>query len=526
METATVRHSFPATDPTRPEILADAASFALVNPLAEPMDHRTTSAGPQAAGPGRNRRRRRLTLGQCLAALLAVAGVLLPSERPGAWAAAPASGGTSAEGVLRAEGPVRLEGMQQKDQWLKRHLLDPDAPRLPFSFVFGGKPSAKLLAVWPKKTENRKLDAARTQHTVTWTDPKAGLVVRCVAVEYADYPAMEWTVYFKNGGSASTPILEEILGLDATFERSDKCEFTLHGIKGDWCAAESYEPYHLTLGANAAKSFAPASSGKSCDGPDGWPYYNLQMPGGGVILAVGWPGQWRSSFRRDRTRGLRVQAGQELTHLLLKPGEEIRTPLIAMLFWQGTDVVSAQNLWRRWYIAHNMPRVNGRPQAPVAQVQVLGTEKDIAYVSRFLEAGIRPDLCWRDAGAGGTTWYPSATGPFRGGDSWLNTGTWEIDPAHLPQGVQAVQRLGARPRNAVRPVVRAGTGGRPGFVAGQESPGVASAGLVPWLLAQRGRPGGLEVVDRSCGRDDQVARARLVPRRHERRRPPPGMAQE
>jgi len=158
------------------------------------------------------------------------------------------------------------------------------------------------------------------------------------------------------------------------------------------------------------------------------------MPGGGVILAVGWPGQWRSSFRRDHTRGLRVQAGQELTHLLLKPGEKIRTPLIAMLFWQGTDVVSAQNLWRRWYIAHNMPRVDGRPQAPVTQVQVDGAENAIAYVNKFLEAGIRPDLCWRDAGAGGTTWYPSTTGPYRGGDSWLNTGTWEIDPAHYPKG--------------------------------------------------------------------------------------------
>lgn len=37
-------------------------------------------------------------------------------------------------------------------------------------------------------------------------------------------------------------------------------------------------------------------------------------------------------------------AGQQLVHLYLKPGEEIRTPLIALLFWQGTDVVRAQNL--------------------------------------------------------------------------------------------------------------------------------------------------------------------------------------
>jgi hypothetical protein len=27
-----------------------------------------------------------------------------------------------------------------------------------------------------------------------------------------------------------------------------------------------------------------------------------------------------------------------------------------MLFWQGGDTVRAQNLWRRWMIAHNLPR--------------------------------------------------------------------------------------------------------------------------------------------------------------------------
>ena len=39
--------------------------------------------------------------------------------------------------------------------------------------------------------------------------------------------------------------------------------------------------------------------------------------------------------------GLRVVAGQELTTLSLKPCEEARSPLIAMLFWQGDDLARA-----------------------------------------------------------------------------------------------------------------------------------------------------------------------------------------
>jgi alpha-galactosidase len=255
-------------------------------------------------------------------------------------------------------------------------------------------------------------------------------------VEYADYPVIEWTVYFKNTGTGDTPILEGIQGLDTWFERDAASEFVLHGIKGDSCTADSYEPYRLTLGANAVKTFAPAASGKSSDGPDGWPYYNLQMPGGGVILAVGWPGQWSSSFMRDGKAGLRIKAGQELTHLRLRPGEEIRTPLIAMMFWRGSEIVRAQNLWRRWYLAHNLPQVNGRPQQAIAQIQVYGSEQDKAYVDSFLQAGIKPDICWRDAGGDASTvWFPTGKGPFQdAGAAWLNSGTWEIDTTKYPNG--------------------------------------------------------------------------------------------
>jgi alpha-galactosidase len=332
----------------------------------------------------------------------------------------------------------RIEESRAKNEWVKAHLAEagPRAGALPFSFVYDGKPSADLLAAWPHKSEAVALDKNRTQRTDRWSDPKTGLEVRCVCVEYADYPAVEWTVYFTNAGKNDTPILEDIQGLDTHFERGTAGEFVLHGIKGDWCTADSYEPYQLTLDANAVEKFAPSKSGKSSDGPKGWPYYNLQIPGGGVILAVGWPGQWASSFARDDRNGLRVVAGQELTELFLKPGEEIRTPLIAMLFWEGSDVVRAQNLWRRWVVAHNMPRVAGQTQPAVAQIQVGGGEKDIAYVQSFLDAGIHVDLCWRDAGGdAANTWFPTAGGPFpQTGMAWLNSGTWEIDPAKYPNG--------------------------------------------------------------------------------------------
>lgn len=322
--------------------------------------------------------------------------------------------------------------MVWKDTWAQENLFPPlKTPA--FSFTYGGIRSTDIMPSWSRSVTQWAIDGNRTEHVINWKDPNNTLVVKCVAVEYHDYPVVEWTVYFRNPGTKDSPILGNIQGLDAFFQRKDNEEFVLNGIKGDFCAADSYQPFSLTLTTNAVKKLAPpAISGKSSDGPDGWPYYNLQMSGGGIIFAIGWPGQWASSLARDNARGLQIKAGQELTHLRLRPGEEIRTPLIAMLFWRGSDIVRAQNLWRRWYIAHTLPKVGGQPQGPLKAIGVNGD--DTNYVQMFLDAGINPDICWRDAGAGGTTWYPSDDGPYALGVAWLNTGTWEVDARKFPNG--------------------------------------------------------------------------------------------
>ena len=325
---------------------------------------------------------------------------------------------------------VTREEMAQKNQWVRLNLLT--ATHLPpFSFIYDGQSSSKVLPAWGRAETDKTLDQHRTRHVIGWTNNV--LQVRCVAVEYKDYPMVEWTVYLKNISPTSpTPILQGIQGLDITLSRTNGSEFILHGNKGDFTTADSYEPFQTTLNPSTVTGFSPLSdTGKSTDGPNGWPYYNLEVLGGGIVIAVGWPGQWASSFTRDAGTDLRIQAGQQLTHLILNPGEEIRTPLIALLFWQGTNVIRAQNIWRHWYIAHEIPRVKGRPPSAMTQIQVGGD--DTNGVNTYLRAGIKPDICWRDAG-GSYPWYPSSTGPYQGDNSWFNTGTWVVDPKKYPHG--------------------------------------------------------------------------------------------
>ena len=337
--------------------------------------------------------------------------------------------------ALHAADP-NIEENAAARQWAQANVFAEEA-KLPFSFLLGGKSSDELLRDWKQSDATRALDVQRRERTRSWMDATTGLQVRLVSTEYVSFPVVEWTVWIKNNGKADTPIIENIQGLNSTFAANPKDALSLHGIRGDTCVAESFQPWTRELKAGARHIFSPPvkggyASGKSSDGPDGWPYWNLQQPGGGMIVAVGWPGQWESSFARGEDGSLRITAGQQLTRLVLKPGEEIRTPSTTLLFWQGDDVVRAQNLWRTWYLAHVLPRIGGVPQPPTTQIQVGGSLATWPGVQAYLDAGIKPDILWRDAGSDSkSTWYPSA-GPRK--TEWLNTGTWEPDPARYPQG--------------------------------------------------------------------------------------------
>ena len=53
-----------------------------------------------------------------------------------------------------------------------------------FSFEFGGKKSTDFLKQWTIQRSSREIDPRQTEHTQTYHDPKTGLEIRMVGVEY------------------------------------------------------------------------------------------------------------------------------------------------------------------------------------------------------------------------------------------------------------------------------------------------------------------------------------------------------
>jgi alpha-galactosidase len=301
----------------------------------------------------------------------------------------------------------------------------------PFSFRYGGQASTAILKTWQFNRTIRALDAQRTQYTLSYTDPKTGLLLRWVAVAYRDFPTVEWTLYFKNTGIADTPILEDIQAVDTGFERNGDGEFLLHYNRGSSAKITDFEPLQTTLNPKSETRISPVG-GRPSNGQ--FPYFDLAWPGQGLIVAVGWPGQWAAHFTRDPDTGIHIRAGQELTHFKLHPGEEVRTPLIALQFYKG-DWIRGQDIWRQWMVVHNLPRPGGSLPPPqwaanstkaYIEMQEANEENQKLFVDRYLQEGLKLDYWWMDAG-----WYP-----FKG--SWVNTGTWEPDPKRFPNGLRAV----------------------------------------------------------------------------------------
>ena len=141
--------------------------------------------------------------------------------------------------------------------------------------------------------------------------------------------------------------------------------------------------------------------------------------------------------------------------LHLYPGEAIRTPLVAMLFWQGDDYMAGNNTFRRFILAHHTRKptkelgsyspINGGldwgDPAPCNEYGCLTEEFAVGLIKRYKMFGLLPESIWLDAG-----WYEGAGGPE--GTWWKSVGSWYADKERFPRGLKplsdAAHSIGAR----------------------------------------------------------------------------------
>lgn len=140
---------------------------------------------------------------------------------------------------------VRPQDRRVAAQWFTSHFAGSGPP--PFSFEYDGKPSAAFLTTWTRRHTTARLDARRTRDEYVYADPKTRLTVRCSAVRYSDFPAVEWTAYFQNMGTADTPIIANVQALDLALSPARAGDYALHYSEGSHAAASDYQPLEAAL---------------------------------------------------------------------------------------------------------------------------------------------------------------------------------------------------------------------------------------------------------------------------------------
>ncbi len=306
----------------------------------------------------------------------------------------------------------------------------------PFSFVYDGVPSANLLPQW-KRAVRTMPGESRVLREIQWDDPKTGLRVETTVTTFKRYPAVEWVLRFENTGTQDTPILERLQTLDAQLRTGyARKPVVLHQITGDVCGEQSFLPVDTTLEVGKPITFAPVGGRPS---NQTFPFFNIQYGEEGMLTAIGWSGQWAARLERSATGPTRLQAGLELAHLRLHPGERIRAARILVMPWKG-DRLAAHNRFRRLLLFEYVPKLNERPlRLPIASQcfdRYSGPRPEWST-----EAGqLRAVKATADLGCD-THWFDAAwfLGGFPNG-----VGNWFCTPQNFPNGLQPVSQAAHR----------------------------------------------------------------------------------
>ena len=341
--------------------------------------------------------------------------------------------------------------LSEAEQWAKETFLNSACP--PFRFIYDGKQSSELLKGWDRICQNKQLPGKGAEYIITYTDPKTKLQLTCQTVVFDDYPAVEWILYFHNASVQDSPILEDIQALDMTISRDVRedilypnNEFLLHKWRGCLCAPEDYAPSIevlpagwktrlFSLGGRSASGRDTPGHGLSQRSDGSLPFFNVQAINKGLIIALGWTGQWLANFERIGQTDLNISAGMELTHLKLLPGETIRSPRVLTFFWQENRI-AAHNKFRQFMLDHHTPKKDGQPTNTFLAGcgwqhfnygNDVTEDNQIEFVRRYAERKIPLEYFWVDAG-----WYGTK------GHWGEDVGNWVPKKAAFPRGLKPV----------------------------------------------------------------------------------------
>lgn len=311
----------------------------------------------------------------------------------------------------------------------------------PVCFTLDGVSSAEWLQQAERQqtcTETDKQIRATVRHI------KDGLQLRVEAVLWKQHPAVEWTGWLENAGNQNTAQISRLYAFDAVLapemisnHPGINHTYTLSHFKGDYYSPDGFEQKRHFL-SNGIPAVFHNEGGRSSSTE--LPYYRLCSRERAIAVAVSWQGQWETAFEFDWQNGVKFRAGQQHFNAYLKPGEKVRTPLVALLFSEDADEDRCINLWRDWMICENTPRAKDGSQLPPMcscgsnayffEAKHATEQNQLEFINAYAEQKFPFDVWWIDA-----MWYNCGSERL---PNWCPVGTWEADPVRFPQTLKPI----------------------------------------------------------------------------------------
>ena len=338
------------------------------------------------------------------------------------------------------------------DRWITARFAKGKVP--PFSFDYGGVASDRVIRSWRYGVENVESgDSSVVERIYTYRSPD-GLEVSCRVKGFKEYGTVEWLLRFKNTSAQNSATLSQVKTVDAKFCYSKGGPFKLHYAEGNHISKSDYHPRTRVFQSGDSLTIKPVG-GRSSEG--NFPFFNIESPAEqGIMVGIGWTGTWFARLDNRNENSMLFEAGMENLETYLYPGEEIRTPSICLMFWQGADRMTGHNQFRRFVLAHHSRKIDGkfaeyplcsgfnyRDPAPCTEYSCITADWAVALIHRYAQFGLIPDVFWLDAG-----WHTGAS-DYLNGKSWANTtGNWTVDTTRFPEGLKpvadAAHRVGAK----------------------------------------------------------------------------------
>ncbi len=332
----------------------------------------------------------------------------------------------SFEALEADELAVTDEEKQLCRKWYNENVLSKDNPA--YTFSVDGKDFRRDIDDWEFSfSEESEIGAVyrggKTTY-ITVSHKKSDVTATVEATIYEESASCDWTVYIKNEGASNSPVISDFYAMNSALPTGKKAD--VYFSKGSFCEADDFET--MKSGLSLLPLIFTANGGRT---ESFLPYFNIHGKDGSAVLAVGWSGQWYTSLSQTFD-GTKVKAKQQTLKGYLLPGEEVRSPLISLTFYDTDNAVKGFNAFRQYTIDCVYPEGTKQVATTGIGIEVPGvTEKQVLQNVKNIPEEWTPslDYAWVDAG-----WYPVR-------NNWSDSvGNWYADPERFPNGLGEISK--------------------------------------------------------------------------------------